>query len=207
MADRTAVAIAPDYTYSAWGFIELYPRDGSDTGNDDYDFIEGYSFCYTPIMEGIQVPYTPDENEGDSLTLLPVRLPRLYIKIMDSGLYEIVWEGAQDVGEKTPAPALLPDEQILAVAQSILPLAHMDLEQSLGDAAALVVEKIQLSYCRVQRRDKPGQYVMTPVWDFFGYRAQENGDGTLRVLEVCPNTVLLTLNAIDGTVVDRHYGY
>ena len=185
----------------------MYPRDGSDTGNDDYDFIEGYSFCYTPIMEGIQVPYTPDENEGDSLTLLPVRLPRLYIKIMDSGLYEIVWEGAQDVGEKTPAPALLPDEQILAVAQSILPLAHMDLEQSLGDAAALVVEKIQLSYCRVQRRDKPGQYVMTPVWDFFGYRAQENGDGTLRVLEVCPNTVLLTLNAIDGTVVDRHYGY
>lgn len=34
------------------------------------------------------------------------------------------------------------------------------------DAAALVVDRIQLNYCRVQRRDKPGQFVLTPVWDF-----------------------------------------
>ena len=207
LADGVAAAIAPDYAYSAWGLMVLIPRNGEDTGNDNYDYIEGYSFCYTPVMEGVHIPYTPDEDESEGLTLLPVRLPRLYVKIMDSGLYEVVWEGAQDVGAKTPVKALLPDAQILDIAQSILPLAHMDLEQSLGDAAALVVEKIQLSYCRVQRRDQPGQYVMTPVWDFFGYSAEKTQDGALRLHNINPNVSLLTLNAIDGTVIDQHYGY
>lgn len=158
-------------------------------------------------MEGVQAPYTPIEDEAEGLTLLPVRLPRLYIRIFDDGLREIVWEGAQNVGEKTPVTQLMPFEQVLKIAKSLLPLAHMDWEQSEGDAAAMKLEKIQLSYCRVQRRDKPGEFVMTPVWDFFGNLAQENQDGTLHLLNYNASMVLLTINALDGTVIDRRYGY
>ena len=89
----------------------------------------------------------------------------------------------------------------------ILPLAHMEHEKYYENAAVLIVDKIQLNYCRVQRRDKPGQFVMTPVWDFFGSRAVENEDGTMRLFDINPNNSLLTVNAIDGTVIDRNYGY
>ena len=49
--------------------------------------------------------------------------------------------------------------------------------------------------------------MLTPAWDFFGYRAQENQNGTLTLHDIHPNKTLLTVNAIDGTVIDRHYGY
>lgn len=207
IADAVAATIAPDYAYSDWGLTELYPRDGSDTRVDDYNYIEGYTFCYTPVMEGVQVTYTPIEDESEGLTLLPVRLPRLFIRIFDDGLREIVWDGAHNVGAKTPVAQMMPFEQIMEIAKSILPLAHMYWEQSAGDAAAMKLEKIELSYCRVQRRDKPGEFVMTPAWDFFGKLAQENQDGTLHLLDYNVSMALLTINAMDGTVIDRRYGY
>ena len=126
---------------------------------------------------------------------------------MDTGIYEIRWYGAQDIGKKAPVAALLPFEKIYEIAQMILPLAHMEHEKYYENAAVLIVDKIQLNYCRVQRRDKPGQFVMTPVWDFFGSRAVENEDGTMRLFDINPNNSLLTVNAIDGTVIDRNYGY
>lgn len=207
IADQAAAIVAPNYAFSAWGLMELYPRDGSDTRTKDYDYLEGYQFCYTPILEGVQIPYTPNEEESSGLTLQPVRQARLYISIMDTGIYEIRWYGAQDIGKKAPVAALLPFEKIYEIAQMILPLAHMEHEKYYENAAVLIVDKIQLNYCRVQRRDKPGQFVMTPVWDFFGCRAVENEDGTMRMFDINPNNSLLTINAIDGTVIDRQYGY
>ena len=207
IADQAAAIVAPNYAFSAWGLMELYPRDGSDTRTKDYDYLEGYQFCYTPVLEGIQIPYTTNEEESSGLTLQRVRQARLYISITDKGIYEIRWYGAQEIGKKTPVAALLPFEKIYEIAQMILPLAHMEHEKYYENAAVLIVDKIQLNYCRVQRRDKPGQFVMTPVWDFFGCRAVENEDGTMRLFDINPNNSLLTVNAIDGTVIDRNYGY
>ena len=207
IADQAAAIVAPNYAFSAWGLMELYPRDGSDTRTKDYDYWEGYQFCYTPVLEGIQILYTPNEDQSGGLTLQPVRQARLYISITDTGIYEIRWYGAQDIGEKTLVASPLPFEKIYEVAKMILPLAHMEHEKIYEDAAALVVDRIQLNYCRLQRRDKPGQFVLTPVWDFFGCRAIENKDGTVRLCDINPNNSLLTVNAIDGTVIDRNYGY
>ena len=46
IADQAAAIVAPNYAFSAWGLMELYPRDGSDTRTKDYDYLEGYQFCY-----------------------------------------------------------------------------------------------------------------------------------------------------------------
>ena len=37
--------------------------------------------------------------------------------------------------------------------------------------------------------------------------AIENKDGTVRLCDINPNNSLLTVNAIDGTMIDRNYGY
>lgn len=211
LADAAAGQIASDYVFSEWGLMELYPVSGEDTSTQNYEYQEGYRFCYVPVIEGIPMLYTPLEDSVAGLTLLPVRLPRLYISITNSGIYEVHWEGAQEITGKEPVNTLLRFDQILDIARTILPLAHMEIEKSFSEQAMIKVDRVELSYCRVQRRDQPGRFMILPVWDFFGscgrmtdgvepkeWDAQWNTN---------PSTSLLTINAIDGTVIDRKYGY
>lgn len=71
IADQAAAIVAPNYAFSAWGLMELYPRDGSDTRTKDYDYLEGYQFCYTPVLEGIQILYIIGTNLCIPKAILP----------------------------------------------------------------------------------------------------------------------------------------
>lgn len=53
------------------------------------------------------------------------------------------------------------------------------------------VSKITLGYMRVRSMNAPDTYELIPVWDFFEGEFDS----------------LLTVNAIDGTIIDRDYGY
>ena len=57
----------------------------------------------------------------------------------------------------------------------------------------MTVNRITLSYSRVQNWDNPENFSMLPVWNFF------DADD--------PAKSLLTISAVDGTVIDRGFGY
>ena len=88
-------------------------------------------------------------------------------------------------------------DQIMTIAAQLLPLKYQFQEQHLAsrnqDANRLTVGCITLSYSRVQNRNNPTGFLMTPVWDFLN---AEN-----------PAESLLTISAVDGTVIDRGFGY
>lgn len=206
MADAAANLVAPGFTMTGWGVTELYPADDSDlAAGEDYQYSEGYVFCYTPVVEGVPLQHVyTDAAEINNYGKLPYS-NRLYITVTDDGLFSIRWNGVEDYGDKRVC-ALLPFEQIMRVAQDILPLAHVEQEQLHGSDARLWVDKITLSYCRVQKRNAPDEYMLIPVWDFIGCRGfARNGEEVQQRIAV--NETLLTINAVDGTVVDRQYGY
>jgi hypothetical protein len=60
--------------------------------------------------------------------------------------------------------------------------------------------------------DKPGQFLLVPVWDFFGVQIPDTSgypDKKKAGLdyEHMMSGSLLTINAIDGSVIDRSLGY
>ena len=88
-----------------------------------------------------------------------------------------------------------------------MPLKIASYEQSYSDIRVQIME-IRLGYMYTLQKNTPGEYVLTPVWDFVGtveYRRQKNGKITAESSE--PFKSRLTINAIDGTVIDRDYGY
>ena len=95
------------------------------------------------------------------------------------------------------AATLLPFDQIVTIAAQLLPLKYQFQEQYLAyrnqDANRMTVNRITLSYSRVQNRDNPENFSMLPVWDFF------DADD--------PAKSLLTISAVDGTVIERGFGY
>ncbi len=77
-----------------------------------------------------------------------------------------------------------------------MPLQYQYLEAN-GDVG-LHVYRIDLGYMAILQRDTLN-FALTPVWNFYGYDVPLDPYMNARPL--------LTVNAVDGTVIDLTYGY
>ena len=82
------------------------------------------------------------------------------------------------------------------------------------------IDRIALNYMTVARRNSD-EYLVIPVWDFFGSAVYTYSDDYMtevydhyildennqRIVDYGDNFSFLTINAIDGTVIDRALGY
>lgn len=125
---------------------------------------------------------------------------RTHVYVDAEGIFRLVYDYpaeikaplAQDVG-------LLPFEQIMSVFERIVPLSIASAER--GENNMLSIDRITLGYMGTPMKDEPSRYQLIPVWDFFGTRSV-SGEVYSQYLEP-----LITINAMDGTVIDRKYGY
>lgn len=69
----------------------------------------------------------------------------------------------------------------------------------------LKINKVRLGLCRIAMRNNPDEYIIVPVWDFFGesHEKYPNEEFT----ENMYRHSYLTINAIDGSIIDRSLGY
>ena len=115
---------------------------------------------------------------------------------------------------------LLPFEEIAAIADTMLPevivgpketpLTQLDQYNGFETRMDVDITKVSLSLMRI--RDKGSlQGTIVPVWDFWGtsdwYDAEPNAYGYQEKGMNYDFQPMLTLNAVDGTVVDRKLGY
>jgi hypothetical protein len=72
---------------------------------------------------------------------------------------------------------------------------------------AYTVDRITLGLTRIPVKDKPNEYMLVPVWDFFGTLKTEFNDQNKMSEESDYSAAsFLTINAIDGSVIDRASG-
>lgn len=79
------------------------------------------------------------------------------------------------------------------------------------------INKIVLGYARIRDKDHTDEYLMVPVWDFFGYDVKKYAEGIGDEGQLDENNEFvekdnfgrsyLTINAIDGSIIDRALGY
>lgn len=116
--------------------------------------------------------------------------------------------------------ALLPFEEIASIANTMLPevivgpketpLTQLDQYNGFETRMDVDITKVSLSLMRI--RDKGSlQGTIVPVWDFWGtsdwYDAEPNAYGYQEKGMNYEYQPMLTLNAVDGTVVNRQLGY
>ena len=192
-----ARVIDPDMALVYEGLSMGYDDDSGMSG------LRGDMFVFTRLINGSPVAWTSKEcyaydNFGDTYNLkIPYESMTVIIDRQDGSVW-LQWQAPHTIDLASgQAVSLLFFNQISTIAAQLLPLKYQFLEQYLStsnqDANRLTVNRITLSYSRVQNRDNPTGYMMVPVWDFFN---AEN-----------PAESLLTINAVDGTVIDRGFGY
>ena len=148
-------------------------------------------------------------------------LENIYLDVGKNGILSFDWTSPSTRPVVRQAEStLLPFEEIAAIADTMLPeviqgpdgrvLVEVDQYNGFDTRMDVDITKVSLSLMRI--RDKGSlQGTIVPVWDFWGtsdwYDAEPNAYGYQEKGMNYDFQPMLTLNAVDGTIVDRQLGY
>lgn len=175
-------------------------------GKPDY----GYRIYFTRRVAGVPVPPVSQQGNADANYFFPAQQPkayqyplpneRLFVDVGQDSIFQVRYDNPLRVGETLqPKAQLMPLAQVLDIFAKVCPIKYASHEGASNNA--VFINRVVLGYMHMQMKDQPGRYQMVPVWDFFGVRTidRERYDDAY--------SSLFTINAIDGTVIDRNYGY
>lgn len=171
---------------------------------------KAYAFCFTQVVNGVPITYAVTAGQGDEADeqhyTSPPKDETLTCVIHQDRIVSVVWDNPWEIGIMLQENVeLLPFDQIMSIFGTICPLSIQNMENEYkavgGSGNRWEITEIRLGYMPVLRKDNSGLWELRPVWDFIGIRsfAKEYYDW--------PGNCALTIDAIDGTVIDRSYGY
>ena len=188
-AKQVIAPFASDFDCVCCAANHTYRLDVPEHGN-----VYGYSFHFTRSYAGIPTVYTLWEcAEIDEYSDFRCQsYEGVHVVVSEYGI-EYVWYAPRYdiIGTLEENAELLYFEDIMNIALAMLEIKHSD---------NIHIDRITFGYTRVQMRDAPERYIMIPVWDFFGM------SDTANETEPYQYDSLLTVNAMDGTIVNRSWG-
>lgn len=146
----------------------------------------------------------------------------IFISVGGDGILSFAWDcPSTEPVVKESQTALMSFDEIASIANTMLPIvvigptearSLVDIDRINGDETRMDVEITKVSLTLMRIRDKGSlQGTIVPVWDFWGtWDWYEPGDGASDNMRKGANYTtqpMLTLNAIDGSVVSRLFGY
>jgi beta-lactamase regulating signal transducer with metallopeptidase domain len=172
---------------------------------------QAYQFAYVKSFKGIPMNdyaskmYRKDGGDGESIPdYAPVLSPeQVIIWVDDSGVIRFHWTNPTKMGRILSENVSIKGfEEVKELFRRQI-FYHAYTPTVEGYTTAIKIEKAVLSYFLQPVKDEPHQYRAIPVWDFIGVDF-DNGETPYRDSY---EYTYLTLNAIDGSVIDRSLGY
>lgn len=196
------------YAPSVNGFPVSGARQDTTQTHDGTVYQDCWYWCYA----------ASEESNPDTVAW---ELENIYLDVGRDGILSFDWTApsTQPMVQQAQS-ALLPFEEIASIANTMLPevivgpketpLTQLDQYNGFETRMDVDITKVSLSLMRI--RDKGSlQGTIVPVWDFWGtsdwYDAEPNAYGYQEKGMNYEYRPMLTLNAVDGTVVNRQLGY
>ena len=182
----------------------------------------GEAAMFTKTYSGIPETYAVPINSVTQIEYEVSWAPEWVEVYLDEGynVRFINWLHPSAVGNTiNENVALLPFEQVQGIVRDTLRYYVPDFPLWEGvQHRTLVIERIVLGMMRVKVVDSADEYVLIPVWDCFGYiidhyASQSTSEYVLdqnnnvKVDEPGGVGSFFTINAIDGSIIDRRLGY
>lgn len=173
---------------------------------------------YTRDIDGVLI--TCESNDGamveeEDLTTSPWYYERLLFYVNADGLQYAKIQNIYELGEKKAENVSLLDfSEIASIFEQQMKLRNMDLEGV--KQSSFAIDRVTFGYTRVYEPSKDNTTgILIPVWDFFGekkvttvYVNKDTGETEESSFgDAASNSSYLTINAMDGTVIDRGLGY
>ena len=173
----------------------------------------GYVIYYSRTINGTPLTYTMDAGgalEDMDSTMETWAYENLYFYVNADGIDSMTYCNPYTIGEtKTENLSLLPFSEIMNIYEKMMIVTNAD-NLTYENSRVFNIDRIVLGYARIYEPSTDAHTgLLVPVWDFFGSRKIDSEyDG-----ETCSDTTdwptwsFLTINAVDGSIIDRSLGY
>ncbi len=154
-------------------------------------------------------------KEGEDYSVYMPGQYRAEVGVRDGKVVSIGLEGMHSItGCVNDNVQLLPFEKVIEIFKEQIAYHYFtgDYEDpDSGKGETLHITDIRLSMMRVRKKDSPEEFYLLPVWDFTGYFESAMWPIAPEDLEReklwGASLSYLTINAVDGTIIDRNKGY
>jgi hypothetical protein len=132
----------------------------------------------------------------------------MIVAVDDAGIANVYWQGPIEVTEVlTENTAMQPWSAIQDVFERMIFIKHVAyMDTDMFTSVTIDITHVSLSLQRVMERDSYTTGLLVPAWNFYGTMTCAQADGDPLVLQ-CGYTPFISINAIDGSVVDVNQGY
>lgn len=198
LAEEEVRALAPDYYLYECGQLPVY----SALKNPRY-----YALRFTREIGGIPVNGTYHTEAGNAYEYVS-GTSKIDVVVRDSGVCALQYYNPEDLGEvKEENVKLLPFSDIWDIFSQVglLSIQWVESEEDV-QVNRLTITEIRFGYMKVWQPD--GSYLYTPVWDFYGTDFLSGTGAYAHAADFeYAKDCKLTINAMNGTVIDRGLGY
>jgi len=138
--------------------------------------------------------------------------------ITNDGIQSVLWSSPIEVTDTVVEQTqLLPFSDIMDIFKKMAPIVYTPNTQNeagqfmddLIEQYGITVEGIRLELRRVREQNSVTDGLLIPVWSFYGNQWQTMKDGSEpgKTGSEGGNTCLLTINAVDGSIINLAKGY
>lgn len=201
-----------DLQFAGWNYA-VCKNIGIEDDNSISNLGSGYMIYYTRTINGVPITQTMDNGgalEDMDSTMETWSYESLYFYVDKDGIESMSYSNPYVLGEtKTENLSLLPFSEIVKTYEKMMVVTNAD-NMEYENSRVYDIDRIVLGYARIYEPSTDAHTgLLVPVWDFFGSRKVENEyDGeTYSDTTDYPNWSFLTINAVDGSIIDRSLGY
>lgn len=154
---------------------------------------------FTRVIDGVWVNYRKGFNGWIASYDVKWRDERLDTLFSEEGLVGIVWENPCAVEtECAEYVKLLSFAQIQDIFMKMMLKKYEGMKGS-AEPAEFEISEIRFGYIRSREERDAAEAALIPAWDFYGVLRQDDGTGDTESSFYS----WLTINAVDGTVIER----
>lgn len=198
------LGLSDTYQWYEGGLYSEIPdiRKGGD-GEPGYRKL--YIFRYMRSTNGVFTTFdsTGKHEEGwngDDYVKKDWPLECIEIRVNDSGIVGFDYNAPLEVTETIVENSNMKSfDEVRGTFEQMVMIANAKTDSEVDGNVAIEIDRVVLGYARISEADSYDTGLMVPVWDFQGKVTDEYG------MEYKGG--IMTINAIDGSVIDRSLGY
>lgn len=191
LSDEVLKKLGVSNEYGA-SFVENAAWVQSGTDGKNVKNYQGYILHYTRKYKGISENYdTYDGSDSiEEVNSLPYGYEKITFLISDNGVVQFDWSSPMKV-EKVQASNVktLDLKNIEESFKKQIPITYAATSKN----TSVLVSELRFGYMRVKNVNEPSKFTLVPVWDF--------------ISDMYGRSSLMTINAMDESILDRRYGY
>lgn len=213
-AQEKAEALGMNLALYGWDY-KLWYRDENAEIRENNILDGGYIFYFTREVDGIPITYTNTSGgcvEGDieTATTIPWTYEWCDITVAGDGtVCEAQISNPYEIGEmQTEHVKLMDFDNVIKIYEQMMEISGAGSIADWETLRTYHIRKIAFGYARIYNPEADSASgLLVPVWDFFGEFDSTADNGTEKKSGEHSTRSMLTINAIDGSLIDRELGY